>query len=230
MDSRGRIQYRYHQQWREQRDARKFGHMLRFAGVLPVLRGATVEDLARGGLDRDREAGVFAGLGLQLQCPLNVRPAPGRVADELFGAAPAVQGGGLTERVMRDAGGPDALVEQSEGRSAVSLVGREPRRAIQRVHPLRIFGWDPVEQIAQPPPAFGEVPAHRPEPGEPIGQAQPHGRIRLVVPVQRRPEIVVLELEQVEAGPARGGRRASEILGQVPEHRRVGVSHLLLLR
>src|SRR5215469_13851083 len=56
VDSRGRTQYRYHQQWREQRDAQKFLHMLRFASVLPALRAATVEDLARGGLDRDRVA------------------------------------------------------------------------------------------------------------------------------------------------------------------------------
>ena len=56
VDSRGRTQYRYHQQWREQRDAQKFLHMLRFARVLPTLRAATVEDLARGDLDRDRVA------------------------------------------------------------------------------------------------------------------------------------------------------------------------------
>src|SRR5262249_28051025 len=56
VDSRGRTQYRYHQQWREQRDAQKFLHMLRFARVLPALRAATVQDLARGGLDRDRVA------------------------------------------------------------------------------------------------------------------------------------------------------------------------------
>jgi Topoisomerase IB len=56
VDSRGRTQYRYHQQWREQRDAQKFLHMLRFASVLPALRAATVEDLARAGLDRDRVA------------------------------------------------------------------------------------------------------------------------------------------------------------------------------
>ena len=56
VDSRGRTQYRYHQQWREQRDAQKFLHMLRFARVLPALRAATVEDLARGDLDRDRVA------------------------------------------------------------------------------------------------------------------------------------------------------------------------------
>jgi DNA topoisomerase I len=56
VDSRDRIQYLYHQQWREQRDAQKFLHMLRFASVLPALRAATVADLARGGLDRDRVA------------------------------------------------------------------------------------------------------------------------------------------------------------------------------
>jgi DNA topoisomerase IB len=56
VDSRGQTQYRYHQQWREQRDAQKFLHMLRFARVLPALRAATVEDLARGDLDRDRVA------------------------------------------------------------------------------------------------------------------------------------------------------------------------------
>jgi len=56
VDSRGRTQYRYHQLWRQQRDAQKFLHMLRFASVLPALRAATVEDLARAGLDRDRVA------------------------------------------------------------------------------------------------------------------------------------------------------------------------------
>ena len=55
-DSRGRIQYRYHQLWRQQRDAQKFEHMLRFAGTLPALRAATVQDLGRHQLDRDRVA------------------------------------------------------------------------------------------------------------------------------------------------------------------------------
>jgi DNA topoisomerase-1 len=54
VDARGRTQYRYHQVWREQRDAQKFAHMLRFAGALPTLRSATERDLARRRLDRDR--------------------------------------------------------------------------------------------------------------------------------------------------------------------------------
>src|ERR1700728_3288672 len=56
VDSRGRTQYRYHQLWREQRDAQKFAHMLRFAGALPELRAATVHALRRRNLNRDRVA------------------------------------------------------------------------------------------------------------------------------------------------------------------------------
>jgi DNA topoisomerase I len=54
VDNRGRTQYRYHQVWREQRDAQKFEHMLRFADALPTLRSAAVRDLAGRHLDRDR--------------------------------------------------------------------------------------------------------------------------------------------------------------------------------
>jgi DNA topoisomerase I len=54
VDSRGRTQYRYHQVWREQRDAQKFAHMLRFADALPALRSATVADLRGRHLGRDR--------------------------------------------------------------------------------------------------------------------------------------------------------------------------------
>jgi DNA topoisomerase IB len=53
-DSKGRLQYLYHRLWREQRDAQKFGHMLRFASALPGLRTATAQDLRHRGLTRDR--------------------------------------------------------------------------------------------------------------------------------------------------------------------------------
>ena len=58
VDSRGRTQYRYHQLWREQRDAQKFAHMLRFASALPTLRTATMQDLKRRDMNRER---VVAG-------------------------------------------------------------------------------------------------------------------------------------------------------------------------
>jgi DNA topoisomerase IB len=59
VDSRARLQYIYHRLWREQRDAQKFAHMIRFASALPALRTAAQQDLRRRGLTRDR---VLAGV------------------------------------------------------------------------------------------------------------------------------------------------------------------------
>ena len=61
VDTKGRTQYLYHQLWRDQRDAQKFSHMLRFATALPDLRTATVGDLHHRGLQRDRVAAAWSG-------------------------------------------------------------------------------------------------------------------------------------------------------------------------
>ncbi len=57
-DARGRKQYRYHQRWRERRDAEKFDEMLEFARALPRLRAVTGEHLRAEKLSRER---VLAG-------------------------------------------------------------------------------------------------------------------------------------------------------------------------
>jgi DNA topoisomerase-1 len=44
-DAAGRKQYRYHDAWRERRDAEKFDDMVRFARALPALRERVEEDL-----------------------------------------------------------------------------------------------------------------------------------------------------------------------------------------
>jgi DNA topoisomerase IB len=62
VDTRGRTQYRYHDRWREYRDEQKFDHMLRFALALPGLREATVADLGRRRLSRDRVAAAAVRL------------------------------------------------------------------------------------------------------------------------------------------------------------------------
>jgi DNA topoisomerase I len=62
VDTRGRTQYRYHDRWREQRDAQKFTHMLRFALALPGLRDATLHDLDQRRLGRDRVAAAAVRL------------------------------------------------------------------------------------------------------------------------------------------------------------------------
>src|SRR5690349_18037574 len=46
IDASGRKQYRYHDQWRQRRDAEKFDEMLQFARSLPRLRAQVTKDLA----------------------------------------------------------------------------------------------------------------------------------------------------------------------------------------
>jgi DNA topoisomerase IB len=53
-DAAGRRQYRYHGQWRVERDREKFDHTVDFATALPKLRARVERDLARDGLDRVR--------------------------------------------------------------------------------------------------------------------------------------------------------------------------------
>ena len=51
-DARGRLQYRYHPQWRAQRDEHKFDRLVDFAAALPAIRDAVERDLAAPGLPR----------------------------------------------------------------------------------------------------------------------------------------------------------------------------------
>jgi DNA topoisomerase I len=53
-DAAGRKQYRYHDRWRERRDAEKFDEMLRFARSLPQLRLQVTKDLALEGMPREK--------------------------------------------------------------------------------------------------------------------------------------------------------------------------------
>ncbi len=57
MDAAGRKQYRYHDRWRERRDAQKFEAMIDFARALPRLREHVDEDLARADMSRERVLG-----------------------------------------------------------------------------------------------------------------------------------------------------------------------------
>ena len=53
-DAAGRKQYRYHERWRQRRDAEKFDEMLDFARTLPILRERVTRDLAADGMSRER--------------------------------------------------------------------------------------------------------------------------------------------------------------------------------
>jgi DNA topoisomerase IB len=53
-DAAGRRQYRYHDRWRERRDAEKFDRMLEFAHRLPEVRARVSADLQRRDLPREK--------------------------------------------------------------------------------------------------------------------------------------------------------------------------------
>ena len=53
-DAAGRKQYRYHDLWRERRDAEKFDSMIRFAERLPQLRERVAKDLRKRDWPRDK--------------------------------------------------------------------------------------------------------------------------------------------------------------------------------
>jgi len=53
-DAAGRKQYRYHDRWRERRDAQKFEEMIDFARALPRLRGRVAKDIRRRGMPREK--------------------------------------------------------------------------------------------------------------------------------------------------------------------------------
>jgi DNA topoisomerase-1 len=53
-DAKGRKQYRYHERWRETRDAHKYDRILAFGRALPKLRSRVAADLALRGLPRDK--------------------------------------------------------------------------------------------------------------------------------------------------------------------------------
>jgi DNA topoisomerase-1 len=61
-DARGRLQYRYHAQWRAQRDQHKFHRLADFANALPAIRSAVERDLAAPGLTRRRLLAAMVSL------------------------------------------------------------------------------------------------------------------------------------------------------------------------
>src|SRR5436189_6403530 len=54
LDARGRKQYRYHDRWRQRRDAQKFDEMIDFARALPGMRERISEELDHDGMTRER--------------------------------------------------------------------------------------------------------------------------------------------------------------------------------
>src|SRR5207247_8848702 len=60
--ARGRKQHRYHDSWRETRDANKFDRMVGFARVLPRIRRCVARDLRREGLPKEKVVATIVRL------------------------------------------------------------------------------------------------------------------------------------------------------------------------
>ncbi len=61
-DQKNRKQYRYHPDWRADRDARKYGRMAAFGRALPRLRKRVAADLSRRGLPREKVLAAVVSL------------------------------------------------------------------------------------------------------------------------------------------------------------------------
>lgn len=61
-DARGRKQYRYHERWREIRDANKYEEMVEFGRLLPELRARIASDMAKRGLSREKVLATIVAL------------------------------------------------------------------------------------------------------------------------------------------------------------------------
>jgi DNA topoisomerase-1 len=61
-DQKNRKQYRYHPDWRADRDARKYDRMAAFGRALPKLRKRVAVDLARRGLPREKVLAAVVSL------------------------------------------------------------------------------------------------------------------------------------------------------------------------
>jgi DNA topoisomerase I len=61
-DARGRKQHRYHQRWREERDANKFERMAGFGAALPRIRRRVAKDLRRPGLPMEKVVATIVRL------------------------------------------------------------------------------------------------------------------------------------------------------------------------
>ncbi len=61
-DARGRKQHRYHERWREIRDANKFDRMAGFGRALPRIRARVARDLRREGLPKEKVVATIVRL------------------------------------------------------------------------------------------------------------------------------------------------------------------------
>jgi DNA topoisomerase-1 len=143
-DARGRKQYRYHERWREARDATKYERTIAFGEVLPRIRARVDSDLRRPDLSRER---VLATIVRLLDSTYI------RVGNEEY--ARENRSFGLTtmqDRHVRVEG--STLRFQFRGKSgrqhAVSIADRRVARVVSRLQDLpgqQLFQWQDEDDV-----------------------------------------------------------------------------------
>ncbi len=122
-DARGRKQYRYHPQWRVQRDGTKFDRMLEFGRALPRIRRRVAKDLRLRGLPREK---ILATLVRLLECTLI------RVGNEEYARTNGSFGlTTLRDRHVEMKGG--ALVLEFRGKSGIAQRAQVTDRVVARI-------------------------------------------------------------------------------------------------
>lgn len=137
-DAKQRKQYRYHPDWRAQREARKFAGLAAFGETLPSLRRWIARRLGEGASDFD--TAVAATLALVDRGSLRVGSAAYARENETYGATT------LRRRHVSFDGEAIRLAYPAKGGKQVrkSVQGSAVVRAIQRFHDLpgpTLFGW-----------------------------------------------------------------------------------------
>ena len=129
-DARGRRQYRYHERWRQVRDAVKYGRLLAFGRALPRIRRAVARDLALPGLPRDK---VLATVVRLLETTrVRVGNEEYRKANGSFGLTT------LRSRQVKVHGGTLSLEFRGKGgkRQAVAVTDRRVAAIVRRCQDL----------------------------------------------------------------------------------------------
>jgi len=137
-------------------------------------------------------------------------------------AAEKGSGHSLADLVVQPPAQLGALAEQAVGVWVVALVYGEPGGTVQGPDSHRGLVGYQAQQLAQPLPPFGEMTMKGPEQPHDRRQAQRGGRVLLAVPVDRRADVVVLDVEPFQpVFLAQPGQRAPGFPGQGQESSRV---------
>jgi DNA topoisomerase-1 len=108
-DAKGRVQYKYHENWTKARAAKKFDGMSGFANMLPVIRGRVEQDLKLEGMPREK----VVALVIKLMDLYHIRVGNDEYArrNKSYGLTTLTEGHLTIDRSEKAEGNVDAVFE-----------------------------------------------------------------------------------------------------------------------